>query len=90
MDYDLPQMEYDRSNFRRLMGGILTSTYRKFESFLTSHLKLTVKFLTMNQIKRLGLLLINLKVYLSPNSVETFHKFMRITYGLGDVVVSKD
>ncbi len=89
IDADLPPIDIDRIKYRNLMGGILTVTFRKLESFIACSLGNTIKYLDRGQMKSASLMLINCRVHLEPTHCETFLKFMRIAFGLGDVVVSK-
>ena len=43
----------------------------------------------MQEMKRIQLILLNMKQNLEPACVETFIKVLRMTYGLGDVVISR-
>jgi hypothetical protein len=71
------------------MGGVLKHTYRKIESFLACELKMTIKYVDQEQCRRVALILLNCRVHLPPNPCDTFLKFMRITYSLGDVVITR-
>lgn len=50
---------------------------------------MVIKFMDMGQAQRLSLLMVNCKVLLSSTEYETFIKFMRITFGLGDAMVTR-
>lgn len=82
-------MEIGREAFRNKLGGILTETFRKFESFLTADLGLTLKYLDRQQMRTIAMMLINCRVHLEIDVMEGFFKWMRITYGLGDITVTR-
>lgn len=90
IDDDLEPLEIGREHFRNMLGGIITATFRKLESFVIGELKLTLKFLDRPQMKTISLMLINCRVHLEPENSEIFLKFIRVVYGLGNVTITKN
>lgn len=66
IDNDLPKINIERSQYKNLLGGILTMVFRKIESFISKECNRTIKYLDREQMKSTSYMLLNCRIKLEP------------------------